>query len=199
MSQPLPDTSSFVSRVPRIAEEAVRRARLSVVPRRIAEAPRVPFIALMTFVMVAGVVGLLMFNTSMQQASFAASSLEEQASALTSRQESLRSELEDLRDPQRVAESAQRLGMVPAAGAAFLELDSGKVIGVPTAATPADAVRLNPPAPRLPSVYRPDPIVQTVVATPEAATADQAAGEADQPKAGHKNKNRNKLKNKLRD
>ncbi len=188
MSQPLADSSSFVTRVPRIAEEAVRRARLSVVPRRIAETPRVPFVALITFMMVAGVIGLLMFNTSMQQASFAASSLEGQAATLTARQETLRTELEDLRDPQRVATAAKSLGMVPAASPAFLDLDSGKVTGVPTPATRDDDIRLTPKAPKLPPVYNPKPIVQTVVAPPAAPITDQAQGAGDQGKKQGRNK-----------
>ena len=59
-------------RVPSIAGKAVTRARLTVVPRRRTQAPRIPFVTLVTVVLVGGVVGLLLFNTSMQQASFAA-------------------------------------------------------------------------------------------------------------------------------
>ena len=82
--------------------------------------------------------GLLLFNTSMQQASFAASSLEEQARTLTARQQTLRMELDDLRDPQRVAEQAQQMGMVPAVSPAFLHLSDGKVVGVPDGGHPRE-------------------------------------------------------------
>ena len=68
-------------RVPRLAQEAVDRARLTVVPRIRSRAPRMPFVSLVSLVLVGGVVGLLMFNTSMQQASFAVASLEATASA----------------------------------------------------------------------------------------------------------------------
>ena len=61
-----------------------------------------------------GVVGLLLFNTSMQQVSFAATALEDQATTLTAQQQALQMELDRLRDPQRVAGAATRLGMVPA-------------------------------------------------------------------------------------
>ena len=57
-------------------------------------APRVPFVTLVSLVLVAGIVGLLLFNTSMQQASFAASSLENQADALAAREQTLRMELD---------------------------------------------------------------------------------------------------------
>ena len=67
--------------VPRLAEEAVARARLTVVPRRRVRAARMPFVTLVSLVLLGGVVGLLCFNTPMQQASFAATKLEAQATA----------------------------------------------------------------------------------------------------------------------
>ena len=69
MSSPAVQTRS---RVTRIAQEAVEKARLSVVPRVRTRAPQVPFMTLVSLVLISGVVGLLLFNTSMQQASFAA-------------------------------------------------------------------------------------------------------------------------------
>ena len=100
------------SRVPRIAAAAVERARLSVVPRARSRAPKVPFVTLVSLVLISGVVGLLLFNTSMQQASFAATSLEDQATNLAAREQTLRMELEDLRNAERVATQAQEMGMV---------------------------------------------------------------------------------------
>ncbi len=123
------------SRLPRIAEVAVERARLTVVPRQRQRAGRVPFIALVSVVLLGGVIGLLLFNTSMQQASFTSTTLEERATALAARQQGLEMDLDRLRDPQRIAQAAQRLGMVQACSPAFLELRSGKVKGTPCAAT----------------------------------------------------------------
>lgn len=145
------------SRMPRIAEAAVERARLTVVPRRRVRAARVPFVSLVSLVLLGGVVGLLLFNTSMQQASFAATSLENQASSLSAREQTLGMELDVLRDPQRVARQAQRMGMVPAPTPAFLNLSTGKVLGVPTAATPLQRLRIEPLAPPLPASLNPPP------------------------------------------
>ena len=128
MSSPAPQ---FRSRMPRLAEAAVERVRLTVVPRARSHAPRVPFVTLVTLLLLGGVVGLLLFNTSMQQASFATTTLEQQAANLSSREQTLKMELENLRDPQRVALRAQRLGMVRADTPAFLDLRSGKVLGTP--------------------------------------------------------------------
>lgn len=155
MSTPLPQSRV---RVQRIAEAAVERARLRVVPRLSPTAPRVPFVTLVSALLLAGVVGLLMFNTHMQQNSFAATELEQQASELTSRQQTLQMQLEELRNPQRVAEKAQALGMVPSAHPAFLRISDGKVLGVPTPASAADRDDVRPPAAKKPESLTPEKI-----------------------------------------
>src|SRR6476661_5079067 len=99
------------SRLPRIADAAIARARLTVVPRTRSKTPRVPFVMLVSMLLLAGVVGLLLFNTSMQQASFAATALDQQATTLSAREQTLKMELDKLRDPQRVAQQAVKLGM----------------------------------------------------------------------------------------
>ncbi|MFL6001751.1 MAG: hypothetical protein ACJ72P_02980 [Nocardioides sp.] len=150
-----------------IAEAAVERARLTVVPRRRTRAARMPFVMLVSLVLLGGVIGLLLFNTSMQQASFAATALEEQANTLTAREQTLQMELEVLRDPQRVAEHAQNLGMVPAANPVFLRLSDGKVLGERVPATPANGLRVRPLPPAKPAVLTPAPIVHKVTVDPE--------------------------------
>lgn len=156
MSSPLPQSRV---RVQRIAEAAVERARLSVVPRVRTRAARVPFMMLVSLVLVAGVVGLLMFNTSMQQSSFTATALESHASDLNSRKQTLQMELEVLRDPQRVAEEAQALGMVPAGQTAFIQLSDGKVIGTAAPATIENRFDIRPPKAKKPPALDPEPIV----------------------------------------
>lgn len=147
------------NRVPRFAEAAVERARLTVVPRRVQKAPRVPFVSLVSLLLVTGVIGLLLFNTNMQQASFVATSMEQRASLLDAKEQSLQMELDRLRDPQRVAARAKKLGMVPAASPAFLRLSDGEVLGTPVAAEPTDAMRIAPLPTRKPKSLRPDPVI----------------------------------------
>jgi cell division protein FtsB len=148
------------SRIPRIAEVAVERARLTVVPRRQHSAGRMPFLALVSMVLLGGVVGLLLFNTSMQQASFASTALEQQANRLAARQQSLEMELDRLRDPQRVASAAQRLGMVQACSPAFLRLGTGEVSGQPCVGT--TPLRIQQRLPGKPAVLDPPPNLVTV-------------------------------------
>jgi hypothetical protein len=150
-------------RVPRIAQDAVERARLSVVPRARSRAPKVPFVTLVSLVLVGGVVGLLLFNTSMQQSSFAATALEEQATNLAAREQTLQMELDELRNPQRVATQAQQMGMVVPAAPTFLTL-GGSVEGVRTPATPEDRLNLTPPAPVKPQILAPAPTIVEVPA-----------------------------------
>lgn len=185
------------SRVSGIAGAAIARARLTVVPRARTRTSRLPFVTLVSFVLLAGVIGLLMFNTSMQQAAFSATSMQQQAATLTAREQTLRMELDVLRDPQRVARQAQRMGMVMPATPAFLQLSDGKVLGTPTAATRENALRLLPRAPQKPAVLDPAPHVVTVEATPStdpgttgAASGNQGARHGRNHQGNHPDKQR---------
>ncbi|MEO9324671.1 hypothetical protein ABFT23_14350 [Nocardioides sp. C4-1] len=126
------------TRLAPLAGGAVDRARLAVVPRLRSRAPRVPFVMLVSLVLLGGVVGLLLFNTSMQQASFTVTERENEAAVLAARQQALETELALLRNPATIAENACRIGMVMPPTAAVIDLATGKVTGTPTAA-PAGA------------------------------------------------------------
>jgi len=178
------------ARVPRFAEAAVERARLTVVPPRRSlgrtQAARTPFAVLVIVMLAAGVVGLLMFNTNMQQSSFEATALQDRVNVLTAKEQSLALELDQLRDPQRLAVAAKALGMVAPSQPAFVRLSDGRVMGRPTPATPADAVRVNPlPSPLPPSIKRKTVIVRVPATTANrrgaAPTAGTAAGTSTSP------------------
>jgi hypothetical protein len=158
-------------RVPRIAEAAVERARLTVVPRGTARrAARMPFMALVSLLLVGGVAGLLFFNTSMQQTSFTATSLEDRAERLEAQRQGLQMELEKLRNPQRVAVQAKAMGMVPGGAPAFVRLSDGAVLGKPQPATVDDALRVSPlPTPK-PRKLDPRPMVITPAPDSRAAS-----------------------------
>ena len=160
------------TRVTRIAQEAVDKARLTVVPRVRTRAPRMPFMTLVSLVLVGGIVGLLLFNTSMQQASFTASALEGEADTLAAREQTLRMELDELRNPQRVASEAQAMGMVIPSAPVFLDLATGRTTGVRAPATRENVIQLQPPAPIKPAVLAPQP---TVVEVPAAPPAEEQA------------------------
>jgi hypothetical protein len=186
------------TRVTRLAQEAVDKARLTVVPRVRTRAPRVPFVTLVSLVLVGGIVGLLLFNTSMQQASFAAASLQSEADTLAAREQTLRMELDELRNPQRVAQEAQQMGMVIPTAPVFLDLRTGKTSGVRTPSTPAEAIQLLPPVPPKPAILAPPP---TVVEVPADTTTDPTTTTeppADTQARTQKNRNKQDRKNRNR-
>ena len=110
------------------------RVRLAAVPRLRSRAPRVPFVALVSLLLLAGVVGLLLFNTSMQQASFTAQRLQDQSEVLTAREQALDTQLDRLRSPDRLQVLACKLGMVVGSSAGVLDVRTGRVSGEPVPA-----------------------------------------------------------------
>ncbi len=180
------------TRVPRLAGAALERARLTVVPRRRRRrSSPVPFVMVISMIAVGGVVGLLLFNTSMQQASFAATDLQHRADTLLAQQQTLQMELDKLRDPQSIALKAQRMGMVLPTSPAVLDLRTGKVLGDPAPATGIDHLRLLPPPPPKPASLNPKPRVVVLPATTQKSTRAQDshghtghASPANAPRAG---------------
>jgi hypothetical protein len=170
------------TRVPRFAEAAVERARLTVVPpRRLGhtQAARTPFAVLVIAILAAGVVGLLMFNTSMQQTSFKATALQDRVNVLTAKEQSLALELDELRDPQHLAVSAKELGMVAPSQPAFVRLADGRVLGNPTPATVGDTVRVNPlPSKKPAALKRKTVIVKVPAATTPGSTSGTTSAAA---------------------
>ncbi|MGZ4534907.1 MAG: hypothetical protein ACXVXE_05135 [Nocardioidaceae bacterium] len=164
------------NRVPRFAEAAVEHARLTVVPRRHTRAARVPFMVLVSLLLVGGVTGLLAFNTSMQQASFTATSLQERATVLNAEQQSLQMSLERLRDPQRLAVRARAMGLVPAPSPAFLRLSDGKILGAPAPALVTDGIRVQPLPTQKPLSLRPPAVTVPSKQAPTAHAGSSHAG-----------------------
>jgi hypothetical protein len=169
-TSPLRNRLPYVA--PRIAQAALQRARLTVVPRRRTQAPRVPFVTFVSIILLGGVIGLLMFNTSMQQASFRETALQNQATDLGAQQEALEMDLQVLNDPAHVAAAAEKLGLVmPASGAGVLHLGSGRISGDPQPATGADRLPLEPPGPSRPADLDPPPVKQKVQAATDGVPA----------------------------
>lgn len=159
------------ARLPRLVDAAGVRSRLSLVQPAATRARRTPFVVLVFGILIAGVVGLLLFNTQMQQGAFTATALQQKASALSAEQQGLQMQLQRLRNPQRLAEQARSLGMVAPANPAFINLRSGHVLGVPTAATPANGIHVRPFAAAKPKLIAPK---ARIVHVPAKANSQQA-------------------------
>jgi len=162
-------------RLPRPAERAVERARLTVVPRRRVRAARMPFVTLVSLVLLGGIVGLLCFNTQMQQASFAATALEQRADELAAREQTLHDEAQALRDPQHLATLAHQAGMVAPLSSCTVDLAAQATSGSCVAATGANTPALEGPGRRKPPALNPAPQVVTVTADPVVVPADPPA------------------------
>lgn len=121
-----------------------RTSPLRLVPARRSTAPRTPFVVVVVALLVGGLLGLLLLNTAVAQASFAVHDLSTQQKALDQQEQSLATKVQVLEAPAVLAARATSLGMVPGGAPAFLQLPSGKVLGLPTAGVAPPPV--TPPA-----------------------------------------------------
>jgi hypothetical protein len=115
-------------------------AYLRLVATRRSSAARAPFIAVVVVILAAGLLGLLLLNTVLAQDAFKLHALQVQGRVLADQEQTLQRDVERMQSPQSLAARAAALDMVPGGTRAFLELPSGKVLGV---ALPGEA----PPAP----------------------------------------------------
>lgn len=149
-------------RAPRSGDRPLRE-RLALVPPRAVESTRIPFVALIALLLAGGVAGLLLFNTQMQQGAFEIQRLQAENAALTAQQQDQAMQLLRMGNPQQLATEAKKLGMVAPTNPAFLNLATGKVLGVPTAATAQDAMNIgNAGIAPTPKSLRPPPKIVTV-------------------------------------
>jgi len=82
-------------------------------------------------------VGLLLLTTGMQQRAFALFDLENEITDLREQRQLLVADLASRESPAALAESARLLGMVPNDTPAFLDLETGTLLGE---LVPADAI-----------------------------------------------------------
>jgi hypothetical protein len=123
---------------------ARRRPALSVVPSIASPAPRTPFVLLILVLVGAGLVGLLLLNTAINENVFRLHDLQKEKEALDLREQQLNRDIERLEAPGNLQAAARRLGLVPAGNPAYIYLPSGQVVGVPT---PGRATAPPPSAP----------------------------------------------------
>jgi hypothetical protein len=114
--------------------------RLRVAPPAPISAPRAPFIAVVIALVIAGVLGILLINTKTNENSFEISRLQDQQTALDTRQQQLDNQLATYDSVGNLDAAAKRLGLVKADAPAYIRLPDGKVIGVPKPGTGQPAV-----------------------------------------------------------
>jgi hypothetical protein len=114
---------------PEPAERPERVERPEAPPAPVT-APRAPFVMLVLVLVAAGIIGLLVLNTKINEDSFRLQKMRDRQVALDTREQQLGSELADRQSPGNLAAAARRLGLVPAGTPAFLYLPDGRVVGV---------------------------------------------------------------------
>ncbi|MFD8787570.1 hypothetical protein [Kitasatospora sp. NPDC059599] len=97
---------------------------------------------LVVVLLAAGLLGLLALNTALNEGSFELSRLQKQTTVATDEQQSLQHQIDQSSAPDALARRAAELGMVPAAGMAFLDVpNGGKVVGTPGPAQDSPPVK----------------------------------------------------------
>ncbi|MFV0463186.1 MAG: hypothetical protein ACK5MP_08345 [Nostocoides sp.] len=144
------------------------RPALHVVTARVDQASGGAFAAFCLALLAAGLIGVLMLNTSLAKGAFDLRDLQRQSAALDARLGTLQKTIDHESSPTQLARRAAAMGMVPAQDPAFLRLSDGKVLGVasPAKADPSFAVITSPTSAATRSTPSPKPA--TPVAKPTA-------------------------------
>jgi hypothetical protein len=107
------------------------KARLRLAPPVPVSVPRTPFIILVVLVVIAGVWGILVLNTKINENAFKLDDLRTSQNELDLREQELKRYIADKESPGNLAALATLMGQGPADVPAFILLPDGKIIGVP--------------------------------------------------------------------
>ena len=94
----------------------------------------IPFALLILGVLAIGLVTLLMLNTAMDANSVKIGQAQQRQAAMTDREQELAQQLAGLSAPSALASRAAALGLVPNPQPAFIDPDTGKMLGSPSPA-----------------------------------------------------------------
>jgi len=151
------------------------RLQAVVTPRgRLAD---VPFSLFALGLLLAGMVGYLFLQTTLQQQAFTLNSLRSEAAVLSARQSYLEAGLAARTTPLELARAAQGLGMVVNPYGTFIDLRDGQVLGVNRPVQGNELARLSLPA-AVAGPVQPDPAAQAPAAPPAVAQAAPPPAEA---------------------
>ncbi|HIW61704.1 MAG TPA: hypothetical protein H9881_04550 [Candidatus Stackebrandtia excrementipullorum] len=131
--QPVPEVETGPVEAPRTQPKRppVRRPRRVAPPEPVTTA-RAPFVLAVLGLIAAGIVGLLVLNTAINENAFTLQDLREQQAVLDASEQQLSDELADLSSPGNLAAAAERLGLVPADDITYIRLPDGKELVMPT-------------------------------------------------------------------
>ena len=98
------------------------------------QAPRKPYVLLLSGLLTVGLLGSLLLNTVNSQNSFVIYDLRGDVKKLNQEEQALIQQVAEQESPIALTQRARALGMVPSASPVFLRLSDGKILGVPRAA-----------------------------------------------------------------
>jgi hypothetical protein len=116
------------------------RPRLRLAPPIPVAAPRTPFVLLIVLIVVAGVIGILVLNTKINEDSIELDNLRKEQAALNQKEQQLNQVIAEAESPNSLAAAAKMLGLVPADAPAYIRLPDGQIIGVPRPASGTPSV-----------------------------------------------------------
>ncbi|MGP5006103.1 septum formation initiator family protein [Brachybacterium tyrofermentans] len=105
------------------------RPRLAIVAAPKTAGSSMPFTILCTLIVTATLAALLYMNIQMSDTSYEITRLQSQSQRLTEEKQALTETDERLGTPQELERQARELGMVPVTDPAYIDLDTGKIIG----------------------------------------------------------------------
>jgi hypothetical protein len=128
----------------RVADE--KRKRLRVAPPLPVTVARAPFVAMLLFIVVAGVVGILVLTTMINANQFRLNHLQGNQAGLNQQEQQLQQNLAQQESPGSLVAAAHKLGLVPAGKLAYIRMPDGSTVGVPqpSAQTPSVTAQSTP-------------------------------------------------------
>jgi outer membrane murein-binding lipoprotein Lpp len=116
------------------------RPKLRLAPPPMAPGMRVPFVVMIVFLVIAGVVGILALNQKINENAWKLDRLHAQQAQLDRQEQNLNEEIAVKAAPGNLAAEARKLGLVPAGPPAFIRLPDGRIEGVPQPANGQPAI-----------------------------------------------------------
>ncbi len=116
------------------ARASAPRPKLRIVPQPALDRARGAFLLSCVVLLLAGLIALLLINTSLAQGSFRLHDLEQEQRDFVDTEQALRQDLARQAAPEVLARRAKALGMVPSDNPAFVVIPGGKIVGVPKTA-----------------------------------------------------------------
>jgi hypothetical protein len=114
---------------PRTPREASAKPALKALGKPKSRLSRIPFLLILAGILAAGMVGMLILSTTLQDQAFAVESKQSEANVLASKVSSLETQVAEARSVNSLAGKAEKLGMRPNPYTVPIRLSDGKVLG----------------------------------------------------------------------